>query len=547
MAQRRRINKVKNIRLLDCTLRDGGRIINCAFSNDEIMGLSYGLSTTGIDIVEVGFLRDGRNVVYNGNSTFFTEVNQITPYLNKSSDVMYVAFVDYGLYDFESLELNDGKSIDGIRFGFTKADYTLSKADIKKCILEIKKKGYKVFVQGVNTLNYTDKELLDVIEMINELHPYSFGIVDTYGAMYLDDVNRVYSLIDHNMDYDICIDFHSHNNYQLSFALAQEVIRLSEESGRSLIVDGTLGGMGKVAGNLNIELIADFLVRKKHCLYEIDNIFDLLDEYIYKYKAKYSWGYSTQSLMSGILKSHPNNVLYLTEKYSLQSKDIGKILSMIAPDKRQRYDYDEIERLYIEYTSTKIDDRNALNQIKGMIKDREVLIMVPGNTLNTHRREIDKYIDEHELFVISVNFVADYSEAVAFFGNEKRYCYKKEKHNGRTLIVTSNIKGSTEEIVVNYASLINRGYRYFENSTMMLLNLLRRVGVKAITFAGFDGFAVDKETNYSDDSFQNDRYIDKFGELNYEIHNMLSDYHKSVSGICRISFLTPSIFEEEII
>ena len=57
------------------------------------------------------------------------------------------------------------------------------------------------------------------------------------------------------MLHDICINFHSHNNYQLSFAFAQEVIKLSGSSSRQIIIDGTLGGIGKVAGNLNTELI----------------------------------------------------------------------------------------------------------------------------------------------------------------------------------------------------------------------------------------------------------------------------------------------------
>ena len=132
--------------------------------------------------------------------------------------------------------------------------------------------------------------------MINEIHPYSFGIVDTYGAMYIDDVDRLYGLIDHNMKSDICINFHSHNNYQLSFAFAQEVIKLSNGT-RQVIIDGTLNGVGKVAGNLNLELIVDFLVRKMHYDYEFDDILDMIDDYIYKYTLEHKWGYSVPAMM----------------------------------------------------------------------------------------------------------------------------------------------------------------------------------------------------------------------------------------------------------
>lgn len=61
---------MKNISILDCTLRDGGRIIDCAFPDQEIKEIADKLANAKIDIVEVGFLRDSRNVKYEGNSTF---------------------------------------------------------------------------------------------------------------------------------------------------------------------------------------------------------------------------------------------------------------------------------------------------------------------------------------------------------------------------------------------------------------------------------------------------------------------------------------------
>lgn len=536
---------MKNVRVLDCTLRDGGRIINCAFPDQETKELSEKLAHAKIDIVEVGFLRDWRKVNYQGNSTFFTDVGQIKPFVDKTQkDVLYVAFIDYGMCDIDNLKPYDGTSIDGIRFGFTKKNYDEAKEDVLRWAHIIKERGYKLFVQGVNSLNYSDRELLEVVDMVNEIHPYSFGIVDTYGAMYMDDVDRLYGLIDHNMLPDICINFHSHNNYQLSFAFAQEIVRLSELGTRQVIIDGTLGGIGKVAGNLNTELIVDFLVRKKQYDYELDDIFDMLDDYIYKYSLKYKWGYSTSAMMAGIYKSHPNNVIYLTEKFRLDSKDIGKILSMIDSKTRQRYDYNNIEKLYIEYISEKVDDYDTLLELKNLMAEREIVVLVPGNSLNVYREKIDSYIKQKDAFVISVNFVADTKNAYAFFGNPKRYSLSKEKRIGRNIIISSNIKGDENDIVVNYHSLINRGYKYFENSTIMLLNLLKRIGVSKITIAGFDGFETGKESNYADDSFQNDRHISEFNELNQEIKIMFGEIVNTLKGKSNIKIITPSLFEE---
>ena len=76
-------NVMKNVRILDCTLRDGGRIIDCAFPDTETKEISRRLAEAKIDIIEVGFLRDRRKVNYQGNSTFFTDVDQIRPFIDK--------------------------------------------------------------------------------------------------------------------------------------------------------------------------------------------------------------------------------------------------------------------------------------------------------------------------------------------------------------------------------------------------------------------------------------------------------------------------------
>lgn len=539
---------MKNIRILDCTLRDGGRIINCAFSNEEIKELSNRLADAKVDIIEVGFLRDHRNTDYIGNSTFFTDVDQIRQFVNKDKkNTMYTAFIDFGMCDIDSLKPYDGTSIDAIRFGFTKKNYVEQKDEVIRWINIIKNKGYKLFVQGVNSLNYSDRELLEIVDMINEVHPYSFGIVDTYGAMYMDDVDRLYGLIDNNMLPDICINFHSHNNYQLSFAFAQEVIKLSSTGTRQIIIDGTLGGMGKVAGNLNTELIIDFLVRKMHYDYEFDDILDMIDDYIYKYSLKYKWGYSTAAMMAGIYKSHPNNIIYLTEKFRLDTKDIGNLLSMIDPATRQRYDYDNIERLYTEYIADKIDDHKAISDLKKKFEGKEIFVMVPGNSLNTYRKKIDDYIRDNKPIVISVNFVADNLSSYAFFGNQKRYSRLKEKRKGRNIIVSSNIKADDDnDIIINYQSVINRGYKYFENSTIMLLSLLKRINPSVITIAGFDGFSEESEKNYSDSSFQNERHIGEFAVLNKEISEMFKNIVEVMSPSCKFKLITPSLYETAV-
>ncbi|MBR4625972.1 MAG: hypothetical protein IKO56_10615, partial [Alphaproteobacteria bacterium] len=115
---------------------------------------------------------------------------------------------------------------------------------------------------------------------------------------------------------------------------------------------------------------------------------------------------------------------------------------------------------------------------------------------------------------------------------------------GRKIIISSNVKSDNEsDTIVNYHSLINRQYTYFENSTMMLLTLLKRLNPSHVIMAGFDGFSENAKDNYSDSSFQNDRHIREFETLNKEIGAMFHEIVEKMSPKCDFKFLTPSLFE----
>lgn len=535
---------MKNVKILDCTLRDGGRIINCAFPNSQIKDIAYRLADANIDIIEVGFLRDAKSVNYQGNSTFFTDVDQIRPFVNRKKDTMYVAFIDYGMFDFSTLKPYDGTSIDGLRIGFTRKNFENDHEEILECLAEVKQKGYKLFVQGVNSLGYTDRELLGIVDIVNQIQPEGFGIVDTYGAMYMDDVDRLYTIVDHNLDENIAIDFHSHNNYQLSFAFAQEIIRLSNGK-REVIIDGTLNGMGKCAGNLNTELLVDYLVRKRNYDYDFDAILDIIDDHIYNYHLQHQWGYSIPALMGGIYRSHPNNIIYLTEKFRLATKDIKYIISMIDPDKRMRYDYDNIQRLYQEYNHVKVDDKENLALLQRILKGKKILLLMPGLSISQYKDEILKKIEVENLFVITVNFRDEtfdkYSE-LAFWGSQKRYEHYTDLRKEVTSLITSNIESDMEDdIIVNYDSFVDRTQEYSDNASLMLMRILQRVGVVSYYVAGFDGFTVNG-SYYNKTDFSEERFRSQYESINKGVAHQLSMFADSLKHPEDIQFVTPSIY-----
>lgn len=537
---------MKNVRVLDCTLRDGGRIIDCKFGKRTIQDMAGELALSGIDIVEMGFLRDPRIVSYQEKHTFFNSVLQIEPFIpSQRKNTMYVAFIDFDMYDFSKLEMCSGKSVTGIRVGFTKAQLAARREEVLKALYKVKEMGYALFVQGVNSLAYSDKELLSLIEMMNELEPYSFGIVDTYGAMYLEDMVHFYNLVDYNLESDIAIDIHSHNNFQSSFAFAQEIIKLANGR-RQIILDATLNGMGKGAGNLNTELIVDYLTRKKDSDYDVDRIFDAIDKYLISIKERCTWGYSIPAFMAGIYKSHPNNVIYLTEKYRLNSKDIKYILSGIEENARQRYDYDNIQKIYRSYNENLVDDRNAVEKLRDQLRQKTILVLAPGKTVYDFQYEIEGYIEKENPVVISVNFVPRAFDCTYYFYANtihwERVCGKIEHKN---CILTSNIHIRTEDVLmVNYSSLIVEDSKLYDNSTIMLLNLLKKADVSKICIAGFDGLKESGE-NYIDDSFPNTVRELSVAETNKEVRRLYNQYKSKNRNRIEIRIMTPSVYERQ--
>ena len=265
-------------------------------------------------------------------------------------------------------------------------------------------------------------------------------------------------------------------------------------------------------------------------------------------KEKCEWGYSIPSVMAGIYRSHPNNVIYLTEKFRLATKDIKHILSMIDPETRQRYDYDNIKELYQKYNHTKVDDTEDLEKILEILQGRKLLLLLPGKSIVQYSEKIKEYIQKNNAFVISVNFVTDLVERenrMAFFGSTKRYNKFKDMRKNERIIVVSNVDQYAEsDYVVNYESLIERDNEEFDNTMIMLLNLLRRLNINKMAVAGFDGYTQSEEGHYFNTVFEEKRFEEKYDQITINMRKMLKQYAKGLESLRDIHFLTPSQYSD---
>jgi 4-hydroxy 2-oxovalerate aldolase len=512
-----------DIKLLDCTLRDGGYINSWKWGFHSAKAIIRLLTKAKVDFCEVGFLRnvDG----YNENITVcntIEELNKLLP--NEMKGTVYSAMAMHGNYNISKLSPYSGYGIEMIRI--TAHDYDIEEGmDFAR---EVKEKGYKLSINPINIMGYSDKTILQIIDLINQIRPYQFSIVDTFGSMKRRDLDRIVSLVDNNLDNDIRVALHLHENMALSFSLAQQFVE--KNLNRPLAIDGSLLGMGRIPGNLPIELIADYLNDYEGKTYDIDYMMDAIQDYVEPLKGKTEWGYSPAYFLSARFNLHRNYAEYYLGKGDLTNRDINHILSGFDKNKKTVFDSEYADKLYMEYKNNSIDDSNCLEQLKCKLMNKEIILIAPGYSVKQCCTLIKDYISAHNAVAIGVNFIPDNIKVdYGFFSNNKRF--NKISNRSCEIIITSNLHEENTDYIINYnrlASSFEQGY----NSLVMLIKLLKEIGINKIVLAGADGY-VDGGDNYCDDLFSKNVHG---RNSNMEIANAIKKLN------VKIECLTPSVY-----
>lgn len=534
-----------NIKLLDCTLRDGAYIVNANFETHAIKGIIKKMQDANVDIIECGWLKDAP---HKEGTSFYHVPQDLEKYLiKKSPDSIYTVMIDWDRYDLSNLTECDGKTVDAVRIVFPKNKFHEA-IPLGKIV---KDKGYKLFFQAANTLGYSNDELIELAREINKMKPDVLSVVDTFGAMYSEDLDRIITILDEHLDKEIGLGFHSHNNQQLSFSLSIQFVEKLKNTQRNIVVDSSLCGMGRGAGNTTTELMANWLNRKCKSNYDMNIIMDAIDTYMGYFISNYSWGYSIPYFISGMYSTHVNNIAYLTLNHRTNAKDMRIVIESLSEEERIKYDYDLLESKFLDYQNKNINDDDVIEKLRGIMYQREVLIISPGKSIVDNKDTIQKYISENNPIVIGINAICpDYKYDYLFFSNNIRYDYALEMHKdlfvNTNKIVVSSIKADDMENtdVVNFGLLIKRGWEHFDNAVIMFLRLLNRLHINNVTLAGFDGFSNNYSESYFDVLLPSLNPKGNWNELNNEIKSMFDDFKEVTSKTMNIKFLTKSIFDK---
>lgn len=535
----------RKIQLLDCTLRDGAYVVDGKFGDAAIKGIIKKLKDAKVEIIECGWLKD---LDHQNDYSYFHFPKELEPYIGEKKDgTTYVAMIDYNRYDVSKLPLYDGKSIDAIRvvFPYGKAKEGLSVAK------EIKKKGYQVYLQLANTLAYSDDDLKQIAHEINKILPHAVSIVDTFGAMYEEDLERIVYVLDYELNQTIQLGFHSHNNQQLSFSLITHFLDYVRNKERSLIVDTSLCGMGRGAGNAATELVCNYLNIKRDCNYDMDIIMDAIDMYMSLYQEKYEWGYSTPYFIAGMYCCHVNNIAYLQKNHRTNARDMRNIIQSMDAEDRKKYDYDLLEEKYTLNQNRIVDDDGTMDYLRAEFKHRKILLLAPGKTIITQKQKVQNYIKENNPIVISINALNEnYDCDYLFLISAVRYDYAKEVHSEqfqntkKILLSCIKTKAEKDELIVNFSRVVKYGWEHFDNAVITCLRLMDKLHVNHVAIAGFDEFLSEYNESYADVNLPTVNPDNQWEALNAEIMSMFDDFKRHVKHTVEIEFVTDSIFDK---
>lgn len=335
------------IKLLDCTLRDGGYINNWEFGYSAILDMIKELENTGIDILELGFLKEEPYIT---DRSVFNNIAQITPLMpHKKGKIEYAAMIEVvNPISLEKLQPRTEECIDIIRVIVWKTKYD-EHGDVVDALQEgfdyckgIRERGYKLCIQPARVDQYSDTEFTAMLNLFQQLDPMAIYVVDSWGTQNTEQIMHYVELAHKTLKKEIALGYHGHNNLMQAFGTASAFVHSQLE--RELIVDGSVYGIGRGAGNLNLELFAKYMNETEGKNYDTMPMISIYQKYIEKIYQKHAWGYCIPYFLTAKYNCNPNYGEYFGMTRKITPDKLERILCVLSPEDKIRYSINKAEK-----------------------------------------------------------------------------------------------------------------------------------------------------------------------------------------------------------
>ncbi|PIQ96819.1 MAG: nucleoid-structuring protein H-NS [Nitrospinae bacterium CG11_big_fil_rev_8_21_14_0_20_56_8] len=291
----------KEIKVLDCTIRDGGLMNNHQFSNEFVQRVFQVVNASGVDYIELGYKADESQFSRSefGAMKFCSEKDLEAVVGKVEKNCKISVMVDIGRVNPDTIIPKAESYVDMMRV----ATYV---KDIDKAIAlvnQIKAKGYETTINIMAVSHARENELDEaLIQVEKESGVDVVYLVDSFGALYSEQIAymaKKYRTLLKTRE----IGIHAHNNQQLAFANTIEAIIQNIN-----YLDGTILGIGRAAGNCPLELLLGFLKNPK---FDIRPILEILETDFVRLRKEIEWGYTIPYMITGILDLHPRAAMAL--------------------------------------------------------------------------------------------------------------------------------------------------------------------------------------------------------------------------------------------
>lgn len=291
-----------DIKVVDCTLRDGGLVNDFFFTDDFVKALYRANIKAGVDYMEFGYKASKEMFDVNkfGKWKFCDDKDIRAVVGDNKTDMKIAVMADVGRCDFKKDILNKKDSpVDLVRV----ATYINTIPAAIEVIEDCTKKGYEtsVNIMAISKSNETDLDA--TLELLGQSSVGTIYLVDSYGSLYPEQARRLADkYLEVAAKYNKKVGIHAHNNQQLAFANTAEVIIMGVS-----YLDATVSGMGRGCGNCPSELLLGFLKNPK---YNINPILNFVEKEIVPLRESgVTWGYDVPYLLTGILNQHPKSAI----------------------------------------------------------------------------------------------------------------------------------------------------------------------------------------------------------------------------------------------
>ena len=562
------------VKILDCTTRDGGYLNDWRFEKKFVREVYRALSKAGVDYYEIGYRGSAK---YFDPKKFgswrFSRESDIKEAINGINGPAIAIMADYGKIDLEDFLPKKESLVSMVRL----ASHKNTIKDALTMLARIKKLGYQTSLQAMGYSGYSQAERKELCQMISGCSLDYAYVADTYGSLFPHEMKGLLEPL-LKLKGDIKIGFHPHNSLQMAFANSLEAIRCGVD-----IIDSSIFGMGRGAGNLPTEIILAYLHDKMPDKFNVIPVLNCIDEYFISLQKKIGWGYKLAYMLSGLFQCHPSYSQKLVDFKEFTMEDIWRALECINKKNPTGFSEDLLKNIIsqgIAGGSSASDKKCARKEFKpgnqdkisghkvayqNRHKGRVFLVLGNGPTLKDYQSQIKKFIRKYNPVVLGANFlgglfVPDYHA----FSNKRRFAnYIDTVNPGSKLLLGKYISAdmvkeytAKDYEVIEYLDTLNHDFDIVNGViqcncrtvSVLLMAVAVVMGAENLFCVGMDGYLnLDDQGNplfYQEaDEKQERDLIIEMHKSNSRFIGQINDYLLE-QGKEGVHILTPTSYRE---